>query len=148
MDMVAGFLFHVDGNGIWWVALINKLKPSWMKGLWNGIGGKIEKGETPLQAMKREVLEEAGVSIENWNEFCLYKHGPENTIHFFWAKSETDTVGTLPVLVKTTEEVVEWHLLGDMPSNTVENLSWLIPMAQHAMREPIKVAVQNDKAPE
>ena len=32
-------------------------------GLWNGFGGKISPGETPLDCVRREVLEEAGIDL-------------------------------------------------------------------------------------
>lgn len=35
------------------------------KGLWNGLGGKIEEGETPYQAVKRESFEEARLTIRS-----------------------------------------------------------------------------------
>lgn len=44
--------------------LINRAKPPHM-GLWNGIGGSIEKGETPLECIIREVWEEAGLSVQS-----------------------------------------------------------------------------------
>lgn len=59
---VVGFAFDAYGA----VALINKQKPEWMKGRWNGIGGKIEPGETPQAAMQREFKEEAGQDIATW----------------------------------------------------------------------------------
>lgn len=34
-------------------------------GKWNGLGGHIEKGENPIEAAKREVFEESGISIGN-----------------------------------------------------------------------------------
>lgn len=33
-------------------------------GLWNGIGGKISPGETPLDCVRREVLEEADIDLQ------------------------------------------------------------------------------------
>lgn len=39
-----------------------KNKPDWQKGCLNGIGGKIEEGEKPIDAVFRELEEEAVVS--------------------------------------------------------------------------------------
>jgi len=35
------------------------------KGLWNGFGGKIEEGETPCEGAKRELFEEAGLTMRS-----------------------------------------------------------------------------------
>lgn len=59
MRYVLGFAFTANGR----VALIQKQKPAWQAGRWNGIGGKIEEGESPVQAMAREFREETGVDI-------------------------------------------------------------------------------------
>lgn len=37
-------------------------------GLWNGVGGKISPGETPLECVRREVLEEAGIDLRKSGE--------------------------------------------------------------------------------
>ncbi|MBP6884082.1 MAG: 8-oxo-dGTP diphosphatase [Candidatus Pacebacteria bacterium] len=37
-------------------------------GRWNGFGGKVEDGETIEEAMKREMKEEAGVDIKNFEK--------------------------------------------------------------------------------
>jgi 8-oxo-dGTP diphosphatase len=42
-------------------ALNKKVYPN----LWDGVGGKIEPGETPLQACCREFLEETGLTLAN-----------------------------------------------------------------------------------
>lgn len=52
------FLFTFDKKKVW---LIKKEKPDWQKGCLNGIGGKVEEGESPLDAAYRELKEEAGV---------------------------------------------------------------------------------------
>jgi 8-oxo-dGTP diphosphatase len=33
---------------------------------WNGLGGKIASGETPLECVRREVLEEAGIDLRRF----------------------------------------------------------------------------------
>lgn len=37
------------------------------KGKWNGVGGHIEKGESPYQSMVREIKEETGLSLPSVN---------------------------------------------------------------------------------
>ena len=44
------------------VLLIKKEHPDWQKGYLNGIGGKIERDESPIFAMKREFFEEVHIT--------------------------------------------------------------------------------------
>jgi len=37
-------------------------------GLWNGLGGKILPGESPLDCVRREVLEEAGIDLRRFGQ--------------------------------------------------------------------------------
>jgi 8-oxo-dGTP pyrophosphatase MutT (NUDIX family) len=54
---VLGFVFN---RNLGRVLLVLKNRPAWQANKLNGIGGKIEVGETPLQAMEREFREETG----------------------------------------------------------------------------------------
>lgn len=57
---VVGFAFNLIKSKI---LLVEKRRPEWQKGLLNGVGGKIERGESPLEAMNRETLEETGLVL-------------------------------------------------------------------------------------
>jgi 8-oxo-dGTP diphosphatase len=59
-NYVVAFLFTHNVEKVW---LIQKQKPEWQKGCLNGIGGKIEEDETPMQAVIRELKEESGLDI-------------------------------------------------------------------------------------
>lgn len=61
-EYVLGFLFR-ECQPL--VALITKNKPEWQKNKKNGIEGKIEPNETPLEAMRREFQEETGAAIKD-----------------------------------------------------------------------------------
>jgi len=95
---VAGFLFRNDGTE---VALVLKTRPQWQAGKLNGPGGKIDEGETPEAAMRREFLEEAGADVPDWKEFLLLKV-QDGQVHFFVAQGDY-------ALESRTDEKVEWH---------------------------------------
>lgn len=120
---VAGFCFNYERTK---VALILKNKPAWQKGFYNAIGGKIEEGEEPIEAMVREFKEETGADVWAWNQFVKYT-GSDYEVYFFKAFSKL-----LESVTTTTDEVVR---VFDLSLNElvgqpiIGNLDWLIPMA-------------------
>ena len=56
--------------------LLGLKKRGFGAGRWNGFGGKVESGETIEDAAKRELLEEAGIIVENLEQF--------GTLEFSW----------------------------------------------------------------
>lgn len=64
------FLFTKDYKK---VLMVKRNKPPY-KNCWNGIGGKIEKNETEIQATIRECYEETEIKLDNPKLFitCIY----------------------------------------------------------------------------
>jgi len=130
---VCGFLFDYSGKSI---ALIRKKYPPWQAGYMNGIGGEIEVGEKPFDAMQREFKEEAGMRLGGWRHFCTLRT-LDASIHFFVDRLEyaveQDEEGEMPVLfhATTSPELVYWccvDRLGEL--DLIPNARWLIVMAR------------------
>jgi len=74
-----GLIFNEDKTQ---VLLIRKNRPQWQAGMFNGIGGKVEEGESALECMIRESHEETTIKDENWRSIaCL--HGADFRVDFF-----------------------------------------------------------------
>lgn len=130
MNYVLGFMFSPDAE---LVALICKDKPAWQKGALNGIGGKIEEGETPIEAMVREFEEETGckTSKEQWNYYALMtgnNDGGEGGFlcHCFLAIGDVTQLKTVnqsePVCVMPSTK-----LFGSS-RRMVDAITWLVPL--------------------
>ncbi len=59
VDVVAGVIFH-QGR----ILLHQRQKGDALEGTWEFPGGKVEEGERPQEALKREIQEETGLDIE------------------------------------------------------------------------------------
>jgi len=119
---VLGFLFNEKFDE---VCLIRKNRPEWQKGFLNGIGGKVESGETYHDSMCREFFEETGVILYDWKEIGIME-GEEWIVRVFTHHSFTiDSVET-----KTDEEIVTVKIsdLNSMRDQLISNIPWLIHM--------------------
>jgi len=58
-------LCYIRNNGKTLMLLRNKKENDIHKGKWNGLGGKLEPGETPEDCAIREVFEECGLRVTN-----------------------------------------------------------------------------------
>ncbi len=123
MDYVSGFMYSPDHQK---VVLIKKKQPKWQSGLLNGVGGKVEEGETAQNAMSREFEEETGLETDpaEWRLFSIITDKSRNDIHFFYTTNEDFHK------VKTVEaEEVGIYETTHLPHNIIHNLRWLIPMS-------------------
>lgn len=134
---VVGFMFDINDFS---VLLVEKRRPEWQYGRFNGPGGKIEaviehseydhERETGHQAMVREFKEETGIdtTIEDWTCFAEI-HGDHDGgwwMYAFKAKGDLSKAEQM-----TDEPLVQIDYGENLDLEpVVEGLQWLIPMAQ------------------
>ncbi len=119
---VCGFAFTPSLRSL---LLVRKTRPDWQAGLLNGVGGKIDEGESNIDAMWREWCEETGLPNPHWERLCNLDHCG-NHIGFYWGVSK------FIVDHPRTNDVGESLLLVDprnIPRSSIPGLHWLIPLA-------------------
>jgi 8-oxo-dGTP diphosphatase len=119
--MVVGFCFNVEETV---VVLIEKNRPAWQKDRLNGVGGKVEPGETPYEAMKREFREETGVELDGWDHFGDMQ-GAGWTVALF--RLSTQMVEAVESKTDEKIKVVDICEIPDLP--VLSNLRWMVPLA-------------------
>jgi 8-oxo-dGTP diphosphatase len=119
-----GFIFDALQDN---VLLIQKRRPEWQVGKLNGIGGKVETGETPLEAMVRETREECDLLIQE----ALWQRVAQLEGKTFYAEVFTSVLTDQNSLIQSlTDEEVQWYPIHPLPDLVISNLNWLIPLAR------------------
>ena len=89
--MIEAVIVHIIRNG---EILLHYKKRGHGRGKWNGAGGKIEEGETPLLCAMREAMEEMGVEVKNLEKMGEIKfydvYGEDWLVHIFRGEIEDE----------------------------------------------------------
>lgn len=127
---VLGLVFnkHLDT-----ILLIDKLRPEWMKGRWNGIGGKVEENENPMNAMTRECKEETGVNYTFAH--VLTFTCPGGTVFVFMARSGQSLIPHEQI----EDETLSVFATDNLPGKVMTNLKWIIPVCKSNIDFPFMV---------
>jgi 8-oxo-dGTP diphosphatase len=130
---VCGFYFdHTHRQ----VVLIWKNKPAWQKGKLNGVGGKIEAGESRHEAMRREFKEETGIQHEDWM-YLISLSGPDWCVYFFYAEGKPEAFEYAQTMEDEEVAKITIDYLDDFAH--IPNLRWLVPMALYALEHPKEI---------
>ena len=129
---VLGFIFNKAGKE---VLLVEKKRPEWQAGHWNGIGGKIEDDDkNPLEAMEREVIEETGFPY-NFEHVLTYIC-PGGTVFIF---TNLDFLGDDISFSQIEDEQLKVWKVYNLPNEIMANLKWIIPICLSTIQFPIAI---------
>lgn len=100
------------------ILMINRTHAPWL-GSWNGLGGKRLEGETPDACIRREIIEETGLALDQmdivfkgtltWNSFSANGRG----LYLYLADLSSDVTLITPIM--TREGILDW-----------KEISWLL----------------------
>jgi 8-oxo-dGTP diphosphatase len=129
-----GFMFNEKETD---VLLIEKQKPFWQKGKFNGLGGEIEGNETSNDAMSREFKEESGIdtNTDEW-KYVIAMSRQDWRVDVFTCKSDN----VFDFKTKTNESVNLIPLLELDKYDIIYNLHWLIQMC---LERDLKYTITN-----
>ncbi|WP_255294785.1 8-oxo-dGTP diphosphatase [Bacillus sp. AFS041924] len=110
--------------------MLNRINAPTM-GIWNGVGGKIEKDETIERSVQREISEETGIHIElsqltykgkvTWHEADVDFGG----MYVFLAEVPSDLQYDTPF--KTNEGILDWKKIDWVVSDKNQGVGECIP---------------------
>lgn len=114
------------------ILLLNREKPPAM-GLWNGVGGKIEIGETIESSVCREVFEETGYEVKN----PIYKGevilNGDHSVGMYLYLVDLPKAEKHDMVLKTREGILEWKnikwVLDPENMGVIGNLKKYLPSA-------------------
>lgn len=124
-----GFILDRTGR---YVLLVHKKSPEWQRGKLNGVGGKVEQGESLIDCIGRETREEACLSIKpaSWVPIGTIKHQRESQKKGEVAVFATQFTGDRRRARKGDHERVGWCKIDTLPNNVLSNVLWLVLIAR------------------
>ena len=107
-------LCYVERNGCWLMMHRTKKSLDENAGKWIGLGGHLESGESPAECVRREISEEAGISVTDLRlrgiiTFILPDWGNELTF-LYTARTDAEALPECP------EGELKWVPVGDVLS--------------------------------
>lgn len=106
LAMILATLCYVKRDGYTLMIHRNKKPNDIHLGKWDGLGGKFEAGESPEECVRREILEESGLTIENarLHGLLLFTNFKGNDWYVFVYTAHEFT----GELIETREGTLEW----------------------------------------
>lgn len=111
----AGVVILRDGK-----TLLAKRKGSHGSGMWGTMGGHVEFGETPMEAAKREALEELGIEIGNL-QFVSCLNLIREGKHYLDCSFTAELISGEPTIKEPDKiEEIGWYPVDALPSPLFE----------------------------
>ncbi|WP_030246672.1 NUDIX domain-containing protein [Streptomyces sp. NRRL S-350] len=114
-DGITGFVAAAVVTEATRILLVRRKPDDFMGGLWEIPSGKVEEGETILEALHRETAEETGLTIGTVNGYVGHFDYPDSRGGITRQFNFAVTVEKAEPVVLTEHNAHQWALPGDLP---------------------------------
>lgn len=109
------------------VILMEKMRPEWQKGKLNGVGGKIENGEDPQEAMAREWEEEVDTPHDiEWDLFCALNDHQGGAMVFFFRSQMPEEAEIFDFSAAEDEPLISVSIDNIWRGDVIWNIPWVV----------------------
>ena len=96
---------YLEKDGKYLMLYRNKKKNDMNEGKWLGVGGHVELGETPFQAVVREVKEETGLDLKSAEYRCVINFFNDDYDEIIYQYTSSDFSGEV---IECNEGELKW----------------------------------------
>ncbi len=115
------------------ILMINRNKPPFM-GMWNAVGGHLEKGETPLQCALREIYEESKIKVEHADLISVSTWNYDDDEIYVYCTKLPDTFDIHAYPMKIDEGIIDF-----------KEIDWIIHEKNYGVIEDLRVFLKDIK---
>jgi len=137
MNYVCGFAYSRKDEC---VLLVCKRQPHWQVGCWNGIGGKINEGESPHIALIREFHEETGLEIHGWLPLVtMHVNNNKHVVYMYSLEVDYEILEQSKRMNDVHEDIalIRFSEIQKNKVRVIPNLKWLIPLIFAGLELPL-----------
>lgn len=125
----AGVVIIKDG-----MTLLAKRAGAHGAGMWGSMGGHVEFGETPIEAVKREAMEELGIEIGNI-VFATCMNMLKEGKHYLDVSFTAELISGEPIIREPDRiEAIGWYPLDQLPEPLFEPVRVVIESLKNGKR--------------
>lgn len=132
--------------------MINRNKPPFM-GMWNAVGGHIEKDETPEQCAVREIYEESGIKVSSAKVISVFTWNYDDEIGYATLSELQDDIdSSFSFPLSTAEGIVDFKdidwVLNEKNYGVIEDLRVFLSDIKNGVRQNYHLIYENSELKE
>lgn len=115
------------------ILMINRNKPPFM-GMWNAVGGHLEKNETPMQCAIREIYEEGNIKVDNAELISISTWNYDDDEIYVYVSYLPDDYDISKYPIKINEGIIDF-----------KEIDWVLNMKNYGIIEDLRVFLNDIK---